>query len=417
MVEHFIRLSFENSYVTYQDKCYKSKVGIPTGGSLSRQIADIFLHWIIFIKMTPNLTLIQAIRFWKRFIDDCIGIWRGTKRSFINFVNQLNTETMKYGIKFPINEMQFGRSVHVLDLCTYLDENNIIHHCGYMKPTDAKRYLNPNSFHPRAVFNSIPFSQMLRTQRNNSKDESKTVELNQCLSYFKDSGYDVERLNELKEKAITKSLAGNNTRAEGGDTLVFPVHYFDGVSEFKTLVRNLNEEFQQLNGDTRILFALKKGSSIGNRVVRNKQLSFSNNVLDQHCNGRGCLQCPQINTQSQVVINGSTIRIPRHLNCKSKNIIYMWICKLCGESETYFGRTTQECHDRTSGHRGCFNEKYWEKSALSMHARDVHQTRFSLEIFSIAVVKKVSPQQLRRAEYKYIDKYRTNSLGLNRYKA
>ena len=93
------------SYVTYQDKCYKSKVGIPTGGSLSRQIADIFLHWIMFIKMTPNLSLIQAIRFWKRFIDDIIGVWQGTKRSFINFVTQLNAETMKYGIKFPINQI------------------------------------------------------------------------------------------------------------------------------------------------------------------------------------------------------------------------------------------------------------------------------------------------------------------------
>ena len=55
-IEHYIRLSFENSYVTYQDVCYKSKVGIPTGGSLSRQIADIFLHWILFIKMTPNIS-------------------------------------------------------------------------------------------------------------------------------------------------------------------------------------------------------------------------------------------------------------------------------------------------------------------------------------------------------------------------
>ena len=43
---HFIQLSFENSYVSYQDKTYKSTIGIPTGGSLSRQIADIFLHWI-----------------------------------------------------------------------------------------------------------------------------------------------------------------------------------------------------------------------------------------------------------------------------------------------------------------------------------------------------------------------------------
>ena len=126
-IEHFIRLSFENSYVTYQNKCYKSDVGIPTGGSLSRQIADIFLHWILFIKMTPKLSLIQAVRFWKRFIDDCLGIWRGTKRSFINFVTKLNTELMRYGINFPLSEIQFGRSVHVLDLCVFLNEIKVIH--------------------------------------------------------------------------------------------------------------------------------------------------------------------------------------------------------------------------------------------------------------------------------------------------
>ena len=64
----------------------------------------------------------------------------------------------------------------------------------------------------------------------------------------------------------------------------------------------------------------------------------------------------------------------------------------------------------------CFNDEKWDKSALSMHAKDVHQMSFSLDIFSIAVIKKVSPQYLRREEFKFIDKYRTNSLGLNRYK-
>ena len=90
--------------------------------------------------------------------------------------------------------------------------------------------------------------------------------------------------------------------------------------------------------------------------------------------------------------------------------------KLCAEKEAYFGRTTQECHDRSSGHRGCFNNEKWEKSALSMHARDMHQNQFSLNNFSVAVVKKVSPQQLRREEFRFIDKYKTLSLGLNRYK-
>ena len=116
------------------------------------------------------------------------------------------------------------------------------------------------------------------------------------------------------------------------------------------------------------------------------------------------------------MINGKYLRIPRNLNCKSENVIYMWVCKLCYEKEVYFGRTTQECHDRSSGHRGCFNNDKWEKSALSMHAREVHNTSFSLNIFAIAVIKKVSPQRLRREEYRHVEKYQTKTLGLNRYK-
>ena len=194
-IAQFIELSFDNSYVAYKDDCYRSKVGIPTGGSLSRQIADIFLHWILFCKMNPKLDTIQAIRLWERFIDDCIGLWRGTKRSFDQFVRQLNAETMKYGIEFPIKEVQFGKSVNFLDLCVYLDTDNTIQYKGYSKPTDSKRYLNPNSFHPRAVFNAIPFSQFLRTLRNNSKEETTSAELDLCTSHFENSGYNKESHN------------------------------------------------------------------------------------------------------------------------------------------------------------------------------------------------------------------------------
>ena len=240
VLETFVKMSFEHSYISYKNECYKSKVGIPTGGSLSRQIADIVLHWIMFRKMTPKLSEIQAIRLWKRFIDDCLGIWRGSRRSFDIFVKQLNAHTMKYGIKFPLNEIQFGKSVHVLDLCTYLDENNVIHHCGYTKPTDSQRYLNPSSFHPQSVFNSIPFSQMLRVIRNNSKEETRNMELDQCVQTFTNSGYDASQLIKLKEKALNKTYNSNpQDNDNDADTLVFPVHYFDGIAEFKSVVQSL----------------------------------------------------------------------------------------------------------------------------------------------------------------------------------
>ena len=68
--EELIKFSFDNSYVSYKDDSFASKIGIPTGGSLSRQIADIFLHWLLYIKIKPTIQTIEAIRFFKRFIDE-----------------------------------------------------------------------------------------------------------------------------------------------------------------------------------------------------------------------------------------------------------------------------------------------------------------------------------------------------------
>ena len=341
-----------------------------------------------------------------------------TRRSFDNFVRQLNIEAGKFGIRFPSKEVQFGKSVHMLDLNAYLDDDNTIHYRGYTKPTDAKRYLDPMSFHPRFVFNSIPFSQLLRTVRNNSKDETKHVEIDQCIQDFKSSGYKIDELTKLKEKAI--AIVPNTPNTGEEKLLVFPVHFFMGISEFKSVVTSLKDEFKGLIGDVKIMFAIKKNSSLGNMLVRNKLLSSNYDrmtPIGQKCNGPGCQQCPLVNPNKRLVVNGIPVVAPQHLNCKSKNVIYMWMCRLCNYKESYFGRTIQKVHNRTSGHRGSFSEDKWEKSALSMHARDAHRMNFSLDIFTISVVKKVSPQQIRREEYKFIDKYKTNSFGLNRYKS
>ena len=123
----------------------------------------------------------------------------------------------------------------------------------------------------------------------------------------------------------------------------------------------------------------------------------------QQCGGRGCLQCPLVINANSQTVNASSVMILKHLNHKSKNIVYMWVCTLCKGKEVCFGRTTQECRNRTSGHRKSFNEEKFDKAALSMHTREVHQATFSLDIFKIAVVSKVSPQRLRRKEFRYIE--------------
>ena len=83
--------------------------------------------------------------------------------------------------------------------------------------------------------------------RNNSKEETQSTELMQVISHFEISGYNTEELNKTKEKAITRPTTDDKndevpTEAEE-DTLVFPVHYFEDLPEFKKLVKSLNEEF------------------------------------------------------------------------------------------------------------------------------------------------------------------------------
>ena len=92
-------------------------------------------------------------------------------------MRKLNKETNKYGINFPIDEIQFGKYVNFLDVTLYIDEHNQIQYKSYSKPTDAKRYLRPQSFHPKNVFVSVLLFQMMRTIERNSVEETKKVEM------------------------------------------------------------------------------------------------------------------------------------------------------------------------------------------------------------------------------------------------
>ena len=56
------------------------------------------------------------------------------------------------------------------------------------------------------------------------------------------------------------------------------------------------------------------------------------------------------------------------------------------------------------------------KSALSMHAYEHHRFRFSIDNYRFAILKECNPRSLNREEFRFIEKYRTNCLGLNRCK-
>ena len=258
---------------------------------------------------------------------------------------------------------------------------------------------------------------MIRTLERNSTESTKTTEMEILKKNFEKSGYPKNKLDKIEERAILQ--VNQEKKQNVAETLTFPLFFFDGLDTFKNIVKDAASDLQHLIGDTKIVMAVKKNPSIGNKVLQNKTLSTEQiNLLNQKCNARNCQQCPLVNASNQTIVNNARIPSAKSLNCKSRNLIYLWQCKLCRENNSYFGRTIQKVHERTNQHRGCFTDPTkWELSALSMHARSTHGENFNLNNFRISLIKKCSPQRIRRLEFKYIDKYRTRTCGINRYKS
>ena len=101
------------------------------------------------------------------------------------------------------------------------------------------------------------------------------------------------------------------------ETLTFPLHYFDKLKKFKSVVQRLKEEKTQLICETRVLFAIEKHNSIRNMMARNKELSRNEAKIETKSEAYPIftMSIGQLRTETH---NEKYVIIPRNLNCKAK---------------------------------------------------------------------------------------------------
>ena len=426
-LREMVELCLSESYVTYKDECYQSKKGIPTGGCNSRQLADIFLHWLLFYKIDilNDVTWGKLIKLWKRFIDDCLGLWKGTRRQFDMFVNYLNKEAAKFGICFADNNV--GLEVNFLDVTLYIKDKKI-HYTLYVKPTDARRYLRTSSFHPPHTFDSVPISQIMRVIKRCSTAEEQNKCVEQLKTDLMASGYTQQKLNILEKKSW-EIIKSERRKSENNSPLVFSVDYFQEVGELRKLLHDLSEDISFVVGDvsTRVIVACRKRTSIGNSLSANRLICKKDRIApepshSQACGIKRCLTCDLMFEHGETIkINNMDIKLNHNVNCKSSNIIYMLQCTKCppDSNNSYIGQTRQECHNRMNGHRSSFSpsQDIFENSAVAEHAYTAHDPPLDLADYKCGILERcASPTNLDRSEHRQISKYRTISRGINRCK-
>ena len=75
-----LEISIETYFKTLDGKIYFQRDGLPIGKSISKPLADIYMHWFekAYVFNADN-QFRDNISFWKRQVDDIFFVWKGSK--------------------------------------------------------------------------------------------------------------------------------------------------------------------------------------------------------------------------------------------------------------------------------------------------------------------------------------------------
>ena len=99
----------------------------------------------------------------RRFIDDIFFIWKGSEEELNEFMVHCNYfhPTNKFTFDYNIHT----RSINLMDIHIWIDNNGYIQTDLYQKPGKVCQLLLPSSAHPSHICSSLPLSIAYRVRR------------------------------------------------------------------------------------------------------------------------------------------------------------------------------------------------------------------------------------------------------------
>jgi hypothetical protein len=195
-----LELCLKSNTFKFNKKIYKQISGVGTGVKLAPTYACIGLGKYEQIMFNFDQTLLDKILLWKRFIDDVLMLFSGTKQDcehLVSWLNSLMPRVVTFKFDFSYEKIEF------LDLEISLKDGKLETNI-FIKPTNKQLYLDFNSNHPEHCKNAIPYSQALRVVEKCSDKEKMEGELGKLKEKFKERNYPDELVDEKFEMAKKK---------------------------------------------------------------------------------------------------------------------------------------------------------------------------------------------------------------------
>jgi hypothetical protein len=265
----------KNNIFQFGDTCWRQKRGCAMGTSSAVNYACLYVGLLEVKRLLPRYR--KQLLFFKRFIDDGIGVWLDTRddplawRSFFRCLN--NWGSLKWTCDGHVSDLVF------LDLTISITPDRQIHFRSYQKPMNLYLYLPPGSAHPKNMLYSLIYGR-LRAYRIRNTDTSDFIEMAKLLAQrLIARGFSLETLKPVFQRA-TLRLAKSDPRVknnrdvlevaaestETAEPIIFHLrHHPRGIT--RQQVRTAyNEILQPFLTERRLLIAVSRPKNLKDRI-------------------------------------------------------------------------------------------------------------------------------------------------------
>ena len=240
----------------------------------------------------------------------------------------------------------------------------------FTKPTSSLAYLLRNSYHPRRVFDALPYGEFVRTRRNCSTIESYDSHSYRLLQAFVERGYKPDQLEKARSKArqlsrqdilnkYAQPVPTQVTEPLPSDQFYLTVKFFQSSHLVRDLVKHNwtllgNSETTTNLYESKLVVGYKRNPRLRDMLVKSSIPIVKNygksGKSSNSCQDANCKYCPYIDVSGNIFSTTTKKRHNAKFNvcCNSSNLIYCLTCGTC--EKQYVGMTKRKLKQRLYEH-------------------------------------------------------------------
>ncbi|XP_069495412.1 uncharacterized protein [Ambystoma mexicanum] len=416
-------IALNKNYFEFNGQFFLQVKGTAMGAAFAPSLAILFMFKFETRHILSSTNPFRySITKWKRYIDDIIFIWTGTKAELILFFDWLNN--VDPNIKFTMESSNI--QIPFLDLIIKDDFGKL--KCSLFRKTTARNtLLHYSSNHPRHIRDNLPYGQFLRIRRNCSELFDYYEQADKLSSRLRDRGYPKRLITQAYKRArftdrdnlLTPKQNSNSVLDKNNSQMTCVLTHGPQTFEIKKLISKYWPIVKINLPDTPPpRFAFKRGSNIRDKLVHSSLKKAAPRIglwdlrtTTGHFPCGSCSVCQFTRKMKEFKIGPKTWTLTTMTNCKTAHVVY---CIQCPCGLRYVGQTSRPVHIRISEHRSRIRCKTLTAPLVS-HYIELQHSANDILWWILDVVKNTPniTHCLLQKEARWIHRLSTHINGLN----